>query len=77
MLTAAVGTVAGLVLGAIAGPAIWRLIAGDLGVIVVPRLPVLVAAAVAVAAVAAAAILAIWPRLRAARLSPAEALRTE
>jgi ABC-type lipoprotein release transport system permease subunit len=77
MLTAAVGTVAGLALGAIAGPAIWQIIAEDLGVLVVPRFPVLVAGAVAVTAVAAAAVLAIWPRLCAARLSPAQALRTE
>jgi hypothetical protein len=77
VLTAAVGTVAGLALGAIVGPAIWRIIAEDLGVLVVPRFPVLVAAGVAVAAVGVAAILAIWPRLRAARLSPAAALRTE
>ena len=76
-LTAAVGSAAGVLFGAIAGPAIWRTIADGLGVIVVPRFPAVVAAAVAVAAVAAAAILATVPRLRATRLSPAEALRTE
>ena len=39
VLTAVAGRVAGLLLGAIAGPAIWRAIADDLGVIVVAPLP--------------------------------------
>ncbi len=77
VLTAATGALAGVLLGAIAGPAVWRLIAGGLGVIVVPRFPLLVAASVGVGAIVAAAAISIWPRWRAVELSAAEALRSE
>ena len=77
VLTAAVGTVAGLVLGTVVGKAIWRIIADDLGVIVVTRLPVLAVAAVAAGALVAAVAVSVWPRWRAARVVPATALRSE
>ena len=63
------GTLAGVLLGAIAGPATWRAIAGGLGVIVVPRFPLLLAAAVAALGVLAAAAISAWPRWRAVHLS--------
>ena len=71
------GTLAGLLLGAIAGPATWRAIADGLGVIVVPRFPPLLAAGVAALGVLAAAAISAWPRWRAVHLSPADALRSE
>ena len=77
VFTAAVGTAAGVLLGAIAGPAIWRIIATDLGVVVVPRFPVVVALGVAVGALVAATAISVWPRWRAGHLSAAEALRSE
>ncbi len=77
VLTAVVGTLAGVLLGAIGGPATWRTIAGGLGVIVVPRFPLLLAAAVAAVCVLAAAAISAWPRWRAVHLSAADALRSE
>ena len=77
VLTAVAGTLAGLLLGAIAGPATWRAIADGLGVIVAPRFPPLLAAGVAALGVLAAAAISAWPRSRTVHLSPADALRSE
>ncbi len=77
VLTAAAGTVAGLVLGIVIGKAIWRIIADDLGVIVVTRLPMLAVAAVAAGVLVVAVAISAWPRWRAARVAPATALRSE
>ena len=77
VLTALAGTVAGLLLGTLVGPVIWRAIADDLGVIVVTRLPVLAIVAVVGGALVVAAVLSVWPRWRAVHVSPAVALRSE
>ena len=71
------GGLAGLVLGAIIGPLVWRSIAEDLGVLVSTSLPLVAGALVLLAVMGVAVVLALPPRWRAERLSLARLLRSE
>jgi hypothetical protein len=74
---AAVAVIIGVPLGLAAGRWGWRLVADQLGVASGPVVPILVMAFAIVGAVLWANLAAVVPALRAARLRPAEALRTE
>ena len=67
----------GLPLGVILGRQGWRAVADQIGVAVVPVTPWVALVLAAVAAVALANLAAAYPARRAARISAAEALRTE
>jgi putative ABC transport system permease protein len=74
---AAVGAAVGLVLGAVAGRLIWRRVAEGIGAVVEIVVPLPAVAAAVAVALAAAVVVAVVPALRAARMRPAEILRTE
>jgi putative ABC transport system permease protein len=74
---AVAGAAAGLVLGAIAGRLIWRRVAEGIGAMVEIVVPLQAVAAAVAVALAAAVVVAVVPALRAARMRPAEILRTE
>jgi ABC-type lipoprotein release transport system permease subunit len=77
VFTALAGGLAGLVLGGIIGPLVWRSIAEDLGVLVSTSLPLVAGALVLLAVMGVAVVLALPPRWRAERLSLARVLRAE
>ena len=77
VLIAIAGTASGALLGAIVGPLVWRLIAGDLGVIVVPVVPALGAALAVVIGLAVAVLVSLGPRWQAARHPLAKMLRRD
>ena len=76
-LLAAVGLVIGIPLGIVTGRAVWRWLADAFPIAYVPPLAFLAVLLVAPAAVAIANVLAAGPAHAAARMRPAEALRTE
>ncbi|HEX8804219.1 MAG TPA: ABC transporter permease [Acidimicrobiales bacterium] len=73
----AVALVCGVPLGIAAGRWAWRLIADQLGVASAPRVPVLAILVIVPAALLVANLAAAVPAWLAARIRPAEALRTE
>ena len=77
MLTASVGVATGIMLGAIAGPMTWRIIAADLGVIAHPVVPIAGVALAVASGMAIAAVLSLGPRWQAARIPLTIALRSE
>jgi ABC-type lipoprotein release transport system permease subunit len=74
---AAVALIVGIPMGIIGGRLVWRAIAGSSNVLPVVDLPVAWIAGVAAVSVLTAMVLAVRPGLHAARLRPAEALRSE
>ncbi|HUP71118.1 MAG TPA: FtsX-like permease family protein [Acidimicrobiales bacterium] len=74
---AAVGVALGLPFGIVAGRWAWAAMAGDLGVATDAAVPAAVLAAAAAGAAVAFGLLAAWSGRAAARLRPAEILRTE
>ena len=77
VLTVIAGTVVGAAAGAVIGPLVWRIIAGQLGVLTVTRFPVVFVPIAAFVGAAVALLVSLAPRLRAARLPLAETLRAE
>jgi ABC-type lipoprotein release transport system permease subunit len=77
VLTVIAGTVIGAAAGAVIGPLVWRIIAGQLGVVTVTRFPVLFIPIAALVGALVAVLVSLGPRLRAARLPLAETLRAE
>jgi ABC-type antimicrobial peptide transport system permease subunit len=76
-LIAAAGLVIGVPLGIITGRLVWRWLAHSFPVVYVPPLAAVAVVLVVPAAIALANLLAAWPARAAARIRPAEALRTE
>jgi hypothetical protein len=77
MTIALVGVVIGVPLGLVAGRAAWFAVTDPIGVATDPSRPLLFILAVGLGAVVVAALVALVPGWRAARLRPAEALRSE
>ncbi|HEX9258987.1 MAG TPA: FtsX-like permease family protein, partial [Acidimicrobiales bacterium] len=77
IIASALGTAAGLVLGIIAGRALWSIVAAALGVLYQPVLPALAVPATVTVALAGALLVSVLPTARARRLRPAEQLRSE
>ncbi|MGH9110819.1 MAG: ABC transporter permease [Acidimicrobiales bacterium] len=73
----AVALAVGVPLGLAAGRWVWRLFADNLGVVVEPRVPLAALLVVVAGAFLLANLIAVLPGTMAARLRPAEALRTE
>jgi hypothetical protein len=76
-LIAAIGLFVGVPLGIAAGRFVWRWLAHNLPIVYVPPLAAIAAILVVPAAILLANLLAAWPARSAARIRPAEALRTE
>jgi hypothetical protein len=76
-LIAAAGVVVGVPLGIVTGRVMWRWLAHNFPVVYVPPLAAVAVLFVVPAAIALANLLAAWPARSAARIRPAEALRTE
>jgi len=76
-IIAAAGVVIGVPLGIVTGRLIWRWLAHSFPVVYVPPLAAVAVVLVVPAAIALANLLAAWPARAAARIRPAEALRTE
>jgi ABC-type lipoprotein release transport system permease subunit len=76
-LIGAVGAVAGIALGVIAGPLLWRLIGEDVGVVIAPQLSLTAVVGGALGALATCGVVSLVPRWRAGRTPVAEALRSE
>lgn len=74
---AVIGLVIGLPLGIVVGRMTWRWVAESTPMLYVAPLGLLAVLLVVPAALVAANLLALWPGRQAARLSPAEVLRTE
>jgi ABC-type lipoprotein release transport system permease subunit len=74
---AIVGLAAGIPLGLVAGRAVWRLIADFTPLAYQPPFAPWARALIAPAAPLAVNLLALWPGWRAARMRPAQVLRTE
>jgi hypothetical protein len=75
--TGAVGAVIGIPLGVLLGRFAWSRVAANIGVLEVQRVPALVLLAAIPVAVVLAVAIALVPARRAARLRPAEVLRSE
>ena len=67
----------GIPLGVAMGRWLWELLAGQLGVVSVPRIPVLTLALIVPGAIALANLVSLLPARAAARTAPALVLRTE
>jgi hypothetical protein len=76
-LIALAGLVVGVPLGIVTGRLVWRWLANNFPVVYVPPLAAIAVVLVIPAAIALANLLAAWPARSAARIRPAEALRTE
>jgi ABC-type antimicrobial peptide transport system permease subunit len=76
-IIAAAGVVIGVPLGIVTGRLIWRWLAHNFPVVYVAPLAAVAVVLVVPAAIALANLLAAWPARSAARIRPAEALRTE
>src|SRR5262249_13765604 len=76
-IIAVIGIALGVPLGIAAGRFVWRWLAHNLPIVYVPPLAALAVVLVIPAAIALANLLAAWPARAAARIRPAEALRTE
>jgi hypothetical protein len=76
-LIAAAGLIVGVPLGIVAGRLVWRHLADNFPVVYVPPLALLAVLLVVPAAILVANLLAAVPARSAARIRPAEALRTE
>jgi hypothetical protein len=76
-LIAAAGLVIGVPVGIVTGRLVWRWLAHNFPVVYVPPLAAVAVVLVVPAAIALANLLAAWPARSAARIRPAEALRTE
>ena len=76
-LLAVVGLAAGIPLGLAVGRAVWRVVANFTPFAYQPPLSPWALALIVPAALLCANLLALWPGWRAARLRPAEILRTE
>jgi ABC-type lipoprotein release transport system permease subunit len=76
-LLAVVGLVVGVPLGIVAGRVIWRWLAHSFPVVYVPPIAILAVVVVIPVAIVVANLLAAGPARAAARIRPAEALRTE
>lgn len=74
---AVVGLVVGIPLGVIAGRAIWRVVADDIGVVSTPDVPIALLLGIAVITIALANVVAAVPAWAAARTRPAVVLRSE
>jgi len=74
---AVAGLAAGIPLGLLAGRAVWRAVANFTPLAYHPPFSPWALALIAPAALLAANLLALWPAWRAARLRPAQVLRTE
>jgi ABC-type lipoprotein release transport system permease subunit len=77
MTVALVGIVIGLPLGIVVGRLSWRWVADSTPLLYVPPLAVLAVVLAAPAAIVLASVLAALPARQAARVRPAEVLRTE
>ena len=73
----AIGTLAGVLIGVVAGRFLWARFASELYVVPQPATSVVTVATVAISALALAILTAIVPGWRAARTSVADALRAE
>jgi hypothetical protein len=73
----AVALAVGLPLGVMGGRVLWTSVVDRLGVVAPPIVPLGVSVVVAVLTLFAANVVAAWPAWRAARIPPAQALRTE
>jgi hypothetical protein len=76
-LIAAAGLIIGVPLGIVTGRLVWRWLADSFPVVYVPPLAAIAVVLVVPAAIALANLLAALPARSAARIQPAEALRTE
>jgi hypothetical protein len=76
-LIAAAGLIIGVPLGVVTGRLVWRWLAHNFPVVYVPPVAAVAVVLVVPAAIALANLLAAWPARSAARIRPAEALRTE
>jgi ABC-type antimicrobial peptide transport system permease subunit len=76
-LIAVAGVIVGVPIGIAAGRLMWRRLANDFPVVYVPPVALLVLVLVVPAAIVLANVLAALPARAAARIRPAEALRTE
>jgi ABC-type lipoprotein release transport system permease subunit len=76
-LLATGGAIVGLVLGVVVGRVLWRLLADDLGVIVVAESPTWVIVLAIVGALVTAVVVSLAPRWRTSHHSAAEGLRAE
>jgi hypothetical protein len=72
-----VATAIGVPLGVAMGRWGWELLGTQIGVPPAPAMPVLVVPAVTATMVLAALLIAVWPGVRAARVTPGVALRAE
>ena len=76
-LLATAGVVFGIPLGLVAGRSVWRSLAESFPVVYVPPFALLAVVLVVPAAIAIVNAIAVGPGRAAARIRPAEALRTE
>jgi ABC-type antimicrobial peptide transport system permease subunit len=76
-IIAVAGIIVGVPLGIIAGRALWRQLAHNFPVVYVPPVALLAVLLIVPAAIVLANLLAALPARSAARIRPAEALRTE
>jgi predicted lysophospholipase L1 biosynthesis ABC-type transport system permease subunit len=74
---ALVGLLVGIPLGVVAGTAVWRMVADDIGVVSVPEIPIALLIGIAAATLVLANLIAAVPAWVAARTQPARVLRSE
>jgi len=76
-ITVVVAGIIGIPIGVVAGRWLWRLVADGLGVLPVPRVPLLIVAVLPAALIVLANVIALLPARSAARTRPALVLRSE